>query len=159
MRLLVALGGGGHTKEMVTLLELMGGDYEYGYVLLLEDDWSQQRLPFPGPVYRVLRPGGQKKHNVLRDVWNTAASTIQAIGIVRKFRPKAMLTSGAGIALSVGLACKLARVKIIFVETGSRVTALSTTGRIMYRMADLFLVQSQALADAHPRAAFAGRLW
>ncbi len=29
----------------------------------------------------------------------------------------------------------------------------------MYRMADLFLVQSEALAGQYPRAQYAGRLW
>jgi UDP-N-acetylglucosamine:LPS N-acetylglucosamine transferase len=78
--------------------------------------------------------------------------------IVRRFGPKAMITTGAGIAITAALACRSLGVKIIFVETGSRVTSLSTTGKILYRLADLFLVQWEPLAEKHPRAVYAGRL-
>jgi beta-1,4-N-acetylglucosaminyltransferase len=54
---------------------------------------------------------------------------------------------------------KLLRVKVIFIETGSRIHALSTTGKIVYRFADLFLVQWPELLRACPKAIYAGRLW
>jgi UDP-N-acetylglucosamine:LPS N-acetylglucosamine transferase len=158
MRLLAVLGGGGHTTEMVHLIQLLGPEYEYGYVLLEEDVWSESRLPFPGPVFRTLRPGGQKAHNLLRDIRMTLMGTWQMLRIVRRFCPKAVVTTGAGIAITATLACKLSGVKVIFVETGSRVTALSATGKILYRLADLFLVQWEPLAEKHARAIYAGRL-
>jgi len=45
------------------------------------------------------------------------------------------------------------------VETGSRVRALSMTGRIVYRFADLFIVQWPQLQERYPRAVYAGRFW
>ena len=48
--------------------------------------------------------------------------------------------------------------RIIFVETGSRVTRLSLTGRIMYRIAHLFFVQWPQLQQQWPRARYEGRL-
>jgi UDP-N-acetylglucosamine:LPS N-acetylglucosamine transferase len=59
-------------------------------------------------------------------------------------------------------ACALARllgIKVIFVETGSRVTALSLTGRLMYRIANLFFVQWPDLVQRYPKAIYAGRLF
>jgi len=53
---------------------------------------------------------------------------------------------------------KLLRSKVIFIETGSRIHALSTTGRIVYRFADLFFVQWQELMRVCPLAIYAGRL-
>ncbi len=158
MRLLVVLGEGGHTKELVKLVALLGTDYEYGYVLVHDDELSEQKLTVPGPVFRVRRPR-DKEHRLLHDLWKTFTCFCQAVKIVRRFRPKAMLSTGPGVAVPVALACKVLGVKLIFVETGSRVTALSTTGRIMYRLADLFIVQWEPLAEKYPRAVYAGRLW
>lgn len=158
MRLLVVLGEGGHTKELVKLVDLLGAEYEYGYVLVHDDELSEQKLTVPGPVFRVRRPR-DKEHRLLRDLWKTLTCFLQALRIVQRFRPKAMLSTGPGVAVPVALACKLIGVRLVFVETGSRVTALSTTGRIMYRLADLFLVQWEPLAKKYPRAVYAGRLW
>ena len=58
----------------------------------------------------------------------------------------------------VALAGKLVGASIAFVETGSRVTSPSLTGRIMYRLADLFFVQWPELRRVLPRAIYAGRL-
>ncbi|MDH7489187.1 MAG: PssD/Cps14F family polysaccharide biosynthesis glycosyltransferase [Anaerolineae bacterium] len=157
MRILAVLGEGGHTKEMVRLVELLGEGYEFGYVLVADDDLSEKKITVPGPVFRVIRPR-DKAHNLPNDVRKFLVCAWQAWRAVRQFRPQAMISTGPSVAVPVALVCKLARVKVIFVETGSRVTALSTTGRIMYRLADLFLVQWEPLAEMYPKAVYAGRL-
>jgi UDP-N-acetylglucosamine:LPS N-acetylglucosamine transferase len=157
MKILAVLGEGGHTKEMVKLIELLGPEHEYGYVLVHDDDLSDQKLTVPGPVFRVIRPR-DKAHRLLNDARKFLVCMGQAAGIVRRFRPRAMLSTGPSVAVPVAVVCKLLGVKVIFVETGSRVTALSGTGRIMYRLADLFLVQWEPLLEKHPRAVYAGRL-
>jgi beta-1,4-N-acetylglucosaminyltransferase len=48
---------------------------------------------------------------------------------------------------------------VIYIETGSRVFALSSSGRILYRFADLFFVQWPELLAAYPKAVYEGRLF
>ena len=67
MRMLVILGEGGHTKEMLTLVEMLGDGLEYGYLIVQDDEVSESKIRRRGPVYRVLKPRG-KKHHLLRDV-------------------------------------------------------------------------------------------
>jgi UDP-N-acetylglucosamine:LPS N-acetylglucosamine transferase len=157
MKILAVLGEGGHTKEMLTLIALLSARNEFGYVLVRDDDLSEQKLAVPGPVFRVIRPR-DKAHNLLNDARKFALCMGQAAGIVRRFRPRAMLSTGPSVAVPVALVCRLMGVKVIFVETGSRVTALSGTGRIMYRIANLFLVQWEPLLEQYPRGVYAGRL-
>ena len=157
MKILAVLGEGGHTKEMLALIALLSARNEFGYVLVRDDDLSEQKLTVPGPVFHVIRPR-DKAHNLLNDVRKFALCMGQAAGIVRRFRPRAMLSTGPSVAVPVALVCRLMGVKVIFVETGSRVTALSGTGRIMYRIANLFLVQWEPLLEQYPRAVYAGRL-
>jgi beta-1,4-N-acetylglucosaminyltransferase len=158
MKLLIALGEGGHTKEMLTLRDMLGDDFEYGYLIVQDDEVSETKIRHPGPVYRVLRPR-DKDHNLPRDVLKALYSGWQSLQALRTFRPQAVLSSGPSVAVPVCVWARLLGIQVIFVETGSRVTALSTTGRIMYRVAHLFFVQWPELVKRYPKAIYAGRLF
>jgi len=158
IRLLVILGEGGHTKEMLTLVDMLGDDIAYGYIVIEDDEVSEHKIRRPGPVYRVRRPR-DKAHHLLWDTLKTLHSGWQALRVLLRFRPQAVLSSGPSVAVP---ACVLARIlgcRVIFVETGSRVSALSTTGRIIYRVAHLFFVQWPELESRYPKAIYAGRLF
>lgn len=157
MKLLVILGEGGHTTELLTLVDLLGDRYDYHYVVSKEDNLSINRIEYTGPIYNLSRPRGKNTDGftaVFRTVW----TGIQALWVLLRVRPAAILSSGPAIAVPVSMVGRLLGTRIIFVETGSRVKTLSLTGRIMYRWADLFFVQWPQLKDKLPRAIYAGRL-
>ncbi len=156
--LLLLLGEGGHTKEMLRLADLLGDGYRYSYILVRDDEVSANKISRPGPVYRVIRPR-DKLHHPIKDVLKTGLCDLQAAVILLRSRPQAIITTGPGVAVPVCAVAKLLRCKVIFIETGSRIHALSTTGRLLYRFADLFLVQWEELLAAYPKAIYAGRLW
>jgi UDP-N-acetylglucosamine:LPS N-acetylglucosamine transferase len=91
-------------------------------------------------------------------ILRTLASALQALAILMRTRPHAVISSGPGPAVPVSLLAKLLQVKVVFIETGSRVFALSSSGRIVYRFADLFFVQWPELLSICPKAVYAGRL-
>ena len=157
MRLLVVLGEGGHTTELLRLVDLLEGSYEYHYVVSAEDNLSCGRIRKPGPVHVLPRPRG-KQTALRRAVLGTLSATWRALHVLRTVQPTAILSTGPAIAVPVSILGKALGSRIIFVETGSRVTGLSLTGRIMYRVADLFFVQWPQLAEQLPRARYAGRL-
>ena len=130
-RILVVLGEGGHTKEVITLVEMLGADIAYGYIVVDDDEVSAHKIGRQGPVYRVKRPR-DKDHHLLRDMARTVFSAYQSLGVLIRFKPDAILTTGPSVAVPACIMARLLGKKVIFVETGSRVTALSTTGRIMY---------------------------
>jgi UDP-N-acetylglucosamine:LPS N-acetylglucosamine transferase len=158
MKMLVVLGEGGHTKEIITLVDMLGDDIAYGYIVVEDDEVSASKIRRAGPVFYVRRPR-DKEHHLLRDVAKTLHSGWQAWRILRRFRPDAVLTSGPSVAVPACAFARLMGIKVIFVETGSRVTRLSLTGRIMYPVASLFIVQWPSLQQRHPKAVYAGRLF
>jgi beta-1,4-N-acetylglucosaminyltransferase len=158
MRLLIALGEGGHTKEMLTLVDGLGDDLQYGYLIIEDDEVSEAKIRRPGPVYRVLRPR-DKQHNLALDVYKTVRSGWQAWRALRSFHPDVVLSSGPAVAVPVCVLARLTGRRVIFCETGSRVTALSMTGRIMYHVAHLFFVQWPELTQRYRKAVYAGRLF
>ena len=156
--LVLVLGEGGHSKEMLRLAELLGDSWRFSYILVNDDEVSASKITLAGPVYRVIRPR-DKVHHALRDALKTALCAVQALAILVRTRPAAVISTGPSVAVPVCAMAKLLRSKVIFIETGSRIHALSTTGRMVYRFADLFLVQWEELLPACPRAVYAGRLW
>jgi beta-1,4-N-acetylglucosaminyltransferase len=162
LRLIIVLGEGGHTKQMLRLVELLGPGYEYHYVVNQGDVLSALRLPFPGPTYALVRPRakqGGRTDSFLRAAWQTVLALRQAWGVVQQVRPHAVIGAGPSISVPVSLVGKIFGAKAIHVETASRIHALSLTGKIMYRLADLFIVQWETLRARYPRAIYAGRLW
>lgn len=156
-RLLVVLGDGGHTAEMVRLLRLLGPDYRYGYVLQTDDQISESKIPFQGPVWRLTRPRAKDDPH-WRAAWHLGRSLLESAWLLARVRPQAVLGSGPAILVPLAIFAKLLGAKIIFVETGSRVSQLSLTGKIMLRLADQFFVQWEPLHQRYPHTIYAGRL-
>lgn len=157
MKLLIVLGEGGHTAELLKLVDLLGDHYDYHYIVSKQDNLSANHIKHPGPIHKLSRPRG-KQTGKLAAAFCTILAGIQSLWVLLRVRPAAILSTGPAIAVPVSIIGKFLRVRIIFVETGSRIRSLSLTGRIMYRWADLFFVQWPQLAEKLPRAIYAGRL-
>ena len=158
MKLLVVLGEGGHSKEMLLLVEQLGPDHDYSYLLVQGDDLSAGKITRAGPVYWARRPR-DKVHNLVVDLFRTLQSTWHSWRALRAVQPDAVLSCGPSVGVPICLLARLLGVKVIYVETGSRVTALSLSGKIVYRFADLFVVQWPQLVEKYPKAVFGGRFW
>jgi len=157
MKLLITLGGGGHTAEMLKLTDLLGNQYEYHYLLVKEVEFARSKITHPGKIYEVRRPRG-RYDNPVAAVCNSLIATGQIATVLLRVRPDAIIGCGPAISVLTSLLGKLIGAKIIFIETGSRVTTLSLSGKIIYRVADLFLVQWPTLKSKWSRAIYAGRL-
>jgi UDP-N-acetylglucosamine:LPS N-acetylglucosamine transferase len=143
---------------MLRLIDLLGSKYEYAYLVSADDDLSLQRIQVPGPVYRVLRPRWKATPLLRAAVW-TLLSTVQALLALLRARPGAIISAGPGPAVPASLLAKLLGIRVIYIETGSRIFSLSSSGKILYRFADLFFVQWPELLPLCPKAIYAGRLF
>jgi UDP-N-acetylglucosamine:LPS N-acetylglucosamine transferase len=99
----------------------------------------------------LIAPGARRNISFLRQVFF-------AISTVLREQPKVVLSTGANIGVAFGIAAKLLRRKVVFVETITRVESPSLSGRIMYYLADKYYVQSVSLARAMPKAIYKGGL-
>lgn len=79
---------------------------------------------------------------------------IQSLRILIKERPDVVISTGAGVAIP---ACYLAKIllksKIIFIESFCRIEEPSLSGRIMYPVADMFLVQWKSILKKYGKKA------
>lgn len=161
MRILVVLGEGGHTRQILRLLDQLGSDFDYHYLLADKDRLSEAKIRQPGPVYRIRRPRSKLEGRTdppLVSAWQTLRSLAELWPILRRARPDVILANGPSLAVPAALLGKLLGARIIWVETASRVYDISASARLVYRFADLFFVQWPQLQEKYPKAIYAGRL-
>jgi beta-1,4-N-acetylglucosaminyltransferase len=157
MKLLIVLGGGGHTAQMLRLANLLGSAYEYHYLVVKEVEFSRDKLTMPGAIHYVRRPRGMHDP-VFASVVNSVVALAQTIIILLRVQPTAVIGCGPAISVLASAVGKLIGIRAIHVESGSRVSELSLSGQIMYSIADLFFVQWTPLKEKYPKAIYAGRL-
>lgn len=165
MKILVVLGDGGHTTEMIRLVNSLGSHYEYSYLMVSSDRVSEGMITWPGPIYRVRRAlyKGQLDHGLFRAIFQprfvyTLYGIFQQIVVWFKVRPRVILSTGAVVSVPISVFGRLMGTKIIHVETGARVFTMSFTGKIMYHISHLFFVQWEPLLKDYPKSIYAGRL-
>ncbi len=163
MRLLIVLGAGGHTKQMLRLVDLLGPDFDYCYVVADYDTVSEHKIAAQGPVYRMTQPR-EKRMGATEGVWTVLRkmprALVQARRILAEARPDALIGAGPSLQIPLAIAAKTRRIPVIYVETASKVETLTSTARLIYRfhLADRFYVQWEHYLADYPRARYAGRL-
>ncbi|KAJ1666398.1 metalloprotease [Coemansia sp. RSA 1813] len=92
--------------------------------------------------------------------WSALKCMYQVSRVLYLYGPDAVLCNGPGNCVIVGVAAFVPRIlgikhiPIIYVESFARVRTLSVSGKIMYLLADRFVVQWPHLADKYPRAEY-----
>ena len=81
-----------------------------------------------------------------------AMNFMQSLFIFIRIRPQIVISTGAGIAIPFILIASFFKVKIVFIETGARISKPSKTGKFMYKYSDLFIVQYESLLEFYPNA-------
>lgn len=146
MKLLLACSPGGHLQQMLAL-EPAWRDFDRVWVTL-----DGAEVPYLLADEKVVLGHGPTNRSLLALIRNIPLS----VRVLRNFRPDAILSTGAGIAVPLFLVGKLMGVRLVYVESITRSESLSLTGRLVYRLADRFFVQWPQLAAKLERAEYAG---
>ena len=146
---------GGHLSELMQLRPLF--DY-YDYRIITEKTPSNLSLKdkYKKKVSFVIY--GTKDHNftyLFKLFFNCWIELFNYI----KFRPKYIVTTGAHIAGPMCCIGKLFGSKIIFIETFANINTKTITGKLVYKFADLFLVQWEDMLELYPNAKYWGSVF
>lgn len=74
-------------------------------------------------------------------------------------RPDVILTTGAAVAIPMCLIGKMFHRKVIYIESFARMTTPNKTGLLIYRFADLFIIQWEELKKYYPKAVYGGSIY
>jgi len=153
---MIVLGMGGHTQQMIKLVDALGGGYEYEYILAKNDKISENKIKIPGKIYRIKRTRGAKE-SLLSSIIKNIMRSFELIPLMIKSKSRAIIACGPDIAAAVCFIGKLFGKKIIFLESWSRIYSKSYSGRFVYLFADKFFIQWPQMKKYYKKAIYAGR--
>ncbi|MCR5233148.1 MAG: UDP-N-acetylglucosamine--LPS N-acetylglucosamine transferase [Lachnospiraceae bacterium] len=86
-------------------------------------------------------------------------NTFKAFKILRKERPQLIVSCGAAVAVPFFYVGKLFGAKLIYIEVFDRIDSSSLTGRLVYPVADKFVVQWEEMKKIYPKAINLGSIF
>ena len=73
-----------------------------------------------------------------------------------KIRPKYIVTTGTHTAGPICYLGKIFGSKVIYIETMANISKKTITGKLIYPIADLFIVQWKSMLKLYPNAVYGG---
>lgn len=146
---------GGHLEELTQLKSMFD---RYDYHLVTEKTKSNMSLlkKYPKRVSFLIYGTYTTFLKKITYPFKLIANCFISLYIYIKVRPKFIVSTGAHTAGPMCLIGKIFGSKIIFIETFANSKTRTKTGRIVYKFADLFIVQWKEMLELYPNAVYGG---
>lgn len=146
---------GGHLTELLQLKPLFS---KYDYHIITEKDKTNKDLKNKYKERISYLPYGTRSH-FFKYVFIYLFLILKTIYLYFKIRPKVIITTGTHTA---GPMCYLGKIfgsKIIYIETFANINKKTATGKLIYPIADLFIVQWEEMLKLYPKAIYGGAIF
>lgn len=94
-----------------------------------------------------------------RNIKNLIKNTFLAIKILRKEKPDLIISTGAAPAIPFFYLGKLFKAKVVYIEVYDRIDKPTITGKIVYPISDLFIIQWEEQRKFYPKGEYMGGLF
>lgn len=146
---------GGHLEELTQLKEMF---QNYNYHIVTEKTKSNLSLlkKYPNRVSFLTYGSYTTFKKKITYPFKLLLNCFKSLIIYIKVRPKYIVSTGAHTAGPMCLIGKIFGSKIIFIETFANSKSKSRTGTLVYKFADLFIVQWEDMLELYPDAVYGG---
>lgn len=146
---------GGHLNELLQLSSLFE---KYDYHIITEKDKTNEYLKekYKDKIYYL--PYGTRSH-LVKYIFIYFYLILKTIYYYFKLRPEVIVTTGTHTAGPMCYLAKLFRSKVIYIETFANINRKTATGRLIYPIADLFIVQWEEMLKLYPKAVYGGKIF
>ena len=146
---------GGHFSEMMMLKPMFE---KFDYHIITEKTNSTKSLKnIHGKKINYL-VYGTKDHKIsypFKLLYNILKSFVLFI----KIKPDIVITTGTHTAVPMCYIAHLFKKKVVFIETYANVTTKTLSGKLVYKIADLFVVQWEEMKELYPKAIYLGGIF
>lgn len=146
---------GGHLSEMMQL-ESMFKNYDYHIITEKTNSNLYLKDKYPNKVNYLIY--GTKDH-ILTYPFKLIFNCFKSLYFYIKLRPKFIITTGAHTAGPMCCIGKIFGSKIIFIESFANISTKTITGKVIYKFADLFIVQWESMLELYPKAIYGGWIY
>ena len=146
---LLVCSSGGHLQQMLALRDAWG---PYSHVWVTFDKSDARSLLRDERVVFAYWPTNRSVKNLVRNLgvaWRT----------LRIVRPRILLSTGAGVAVPFAWLGRLRGVKVVYIESFTRIHSPSLSGRLVAPVANRVYAQWPELASAFRKARYAGNVF
>jgi beta-1,4-N-acetylglucosaminyltransferase len=151
LKICFAASSGGHLEQLMMLKPMMK---KYGSFILTEKTNYDLNLK-DIHLYNVI----QINRREFLFICKLIVLFIQSLIIFVKEKPDVVISTGALATVPMCLLAKFFKKKLIFIESFSKVNSPTIAGELMYKHADLFLVQWEELKKFYPDATYGGGIY
>lgn len=149
IKICLVTSSGGHLWEVLTLKNWWRR-YQRFWVSFDREDAKE--LLFSERVYYAHYPEHRNIFNFLRNLF-------LAVKILTKERPNLIFSTGAGIAPPFFFIGKILGAKLVFMETYDFIKHPTVSGRLVYPISNIFLVQHESQKKFYKKGKYWGRLF
>lgn len=143
---------GGHLNELLQLKPLFS-DYEYLIVTEKTKSNASLEKDYPGHV-KYLKYG--TKHNLATYWYIFPWNWIKSFWFFIRFRPDYVVSTGSHTAVPMCYIAHFFRKKIVYIETFANIYTKTVAGKMVYPIADYFIVQWETMLELYPDAIYGG---
>ncbi len=146
---------GGHLAELLQLSPLFE---KCDYRIVTEDTRYSTfaKDKYPGKVDFLVY--GTKK-DIFTYPFKFIFNSFRSLKIFLKFKPDYIVTTGAHTSVPMSYIAKLFGKKVIYIETMANLSTKTVTGKLIYPIADLFIVQWESMLKMYPKAKYGGWIY
>jgi UDP-N-acetylglucosamine:LPS N-acetylglucosamine transferase len=148
MKIGLISSSGGHFSELMSLNSLWN---RYNHFWVSFPSCDTKALLSREVFYHGYHPTNRNIINFFRNLY-------LAFKIILKERPTVLISTGAGICVPFFILGKLFFIKTIYIESMARISTLSLSGKLVYFVADVFIVQWPQLAASYKKAVYKGQI-
>lgn len=151
LKICFAASSGGHWEELMCLKKLT----EQHQTFFVTEEGVQAKNSNLHPLYALPLINRHEKRFAIHFL----QLLYKAFKILLKEKPDVVITTGALLSVPFCWIGKIRGAKIIYIESFARVYEQSLSGKLVYPIADLFLVQWESLLKVYPKATYVGCLF
>ncbi|MCQ6278664.1 PssD/Cps14F family polysaccharide biosynthesis glycosyltransferase [Bacillus sp. EB600] len=144
---------GGHLTQLLQLKPLFE-EYEYHIIteksIITEDLSKQYHMSF-------LMYGA--RNYLFKYIFKFSFNIIKSFYYFFRVKPDVIVTTGAHTAVPMCYIAKLFKKKVIFIESFAKTSTPTMSGKLVYPIADLFIVQWQEMKKHYPNAVYGGSIY
>lgn len=145
---------GGHLNELLQLKPLME---KYNSYIITEKTKSNLSLNDKFDKVYYLTYGTKK--NLFTYFFKFSFNILKSLYLFIKIRPNVIITTGTHTAVPMCYIGKIFRRKIIYIETFANSKTKTVAGRLVYPIADTFIVQWESMLELYPKAILGGWIY
>ncbi|RSL35145.1 polysaccharide biosynthesis protein [Salibacterium salarium] len=144
---------GGHLTQLMQLKPLFE---KYDYYLVTEKTIVTKDMAKEHPMSFLVYGA---RNYPLSYLFKFSYNVLKSLGVFLKKRPDVVVTTGVHTAVPMCYIAKLFRKKVVFIESFAKTSSPTLSGKLVYPIADLFVVQWETMLEHYPKAVHGGSIY